>query len=299
MMRQGPWVMAAMFLGIWVSACSDQVPAVASGNRISGHVRYGGTAFQGMSRPAVRIAVAYDFPPSSQPYGLLTIERVNLAAELASTGVPYEMAWLSPFAYKVYGQLIDVDMPGTDATLLPAGGYPDFCTLSRAGEGMVTVTEAAPATGVDFVLYDGAGATDPCSAATICPGPGKSTMSLTVLSAQAPTASDQLRVALFQSWPSTTPASIRLVPGSGLSFPHVVADNGLAPGDYALLYACLDIGSNAGLGMCTSEDFDAVYEPPAPALSFPADKIVNLVADLDLGTISVTSITEPSTAGCP
>jgi hypothetical protein len=294
------WAQATLLLSCCLPACSDQIRPLPAGDRIAGHVRYDGAAYETMSRPGVLIAAAYDFPPSAQPYGLLTVERPNLAAELKSTGVPYEIAWLSPFTYKVYGQLIDLDASLGDVARQPAGGYPDFCTLPRAGEGLVTVTESAAATGIDFVLYDGVGAEDPCAAAaTICPPPGKSTMNLTVVSTQASTASDQLRVALFQTWPSTMPASIRLAPGSGLTFPHTVTDNGLNPGSYALLYACLDVGSNAGLGLCTSEDFDAVYQPPDPALSFPADTIVNLVADLDLGTISVVSIVPSASAGCP
>jgi hypothetical protein len=279
-------------------ACTSKYPTVPLGDRISGNVWYQGSALASMTRPTIRVFVGIDFPPSAQPYGMVTVERPNLAAELTGAGVPYEITWLLPYQYKVYGQLIDFDVPDVDATLLPTGGYPDYCTLVRPGEGMVTVSEAEPSSKIDFFLYDQTGAADPCTAA-VCPPTGKSTMNILVQSSQMPTGNDQLRVALFQTFPSMTPASVRLIPGGGLTFPHVVMDNGLSAGDYALLYVCLDIGANSGAAPCTSEDFVAIYQSPSPPLYFPVDQIVNLVADLDAGTVIVTGVDSPSVHGCP
>jgi hypothetical protein len=247
-----------------------------------------------MKRPGLRVLLFVDFPPSGSDFALVVIENPNLAA-----GVPYAINWITPYKYKVVGQLIDIDAPDADQTQLPAGGYPDFCTLLHPDEGFVDVTDGAPNTGIDFTLYDQAGALDPCSTpATVCPSPGKSTMNLVVQSTRIPTSNDQLRVALFQTFPSTSPTSSRTVPGASLAFPRTVVDNGLPAGDYAALYVCFDVNSDSGMGLCTAEDAFVLHMFPAP-MGFPADKIVNLVADLDAGTVVVTGIDEPVTDGCP
>jgi hypothetical protein len=247
-----------------------------------------------MKRPGLRVMLFVDFPPSGGDFAMVLIENPNLAA-----GVPYAINWITPYKYKVAGQLIDIDAPDADATQLPAGGYPDFCTLLHPDEGFVNVTDSVPNTGIDFTLYDQAGALDPCSTpVTICPLVGKATMNLVVQSSRTPTSNDQLRVALFQTFPSMNPTSSHMVPGASLAFPRTVIDNGLPAGDYAALYVCFDVNSDSGMGLCTAEDSFVLYMSPAP-MSFPAGKIVNLVADLDAGTVVVTGVDDPAADGCP
>jgi len=247
-----------------------------------------------MKRPGLRVLLFVDFPPSGGELAMVLIDSPNLAAD-----VPYAINWITPYKYKVVGQLIDIDAPDADPTQLPAGGYPDFCTLLHPDEGFVNVTDGVPNTGIDFALYDQAGALDPCSMpVTVCPSPGKATMNLVVQSSRIPTSNDQLRVALFQTFPSMSPTSSRMVPGASLAFPKTVIDNGLPAGDYAALYVCFDVNSDSGMGLCTAEDAFVLHMFPAP-MGFPADKIVNLVADLDASTVVVTSIDESATDGCP
>jgi len=247
-----------------------------------------------MQRPGLRVLLFIDFPPTGNVFGVTLIEKPNLAA-----GVPYALNWLIPYQYKVVGQLVDIDAPDLDQTQLPLGGYPDFCTLMRPGEGLVDVTKDVPKTDIDITLYDQAGALDPCSTpVTVCPSPGKATMNLVVQSSRTPTASDQLRVALFQTFPSMNPTSTRMIPGAGLTFPRTVIDNGVPAGNYVALYVCFDVNSDSGMGLCTSEDSFILDVAPTP-MSFPADKIVNLIADLDAGTVVITSTDDPATDGCP
>jgi hypothetical protein len=275
-------------------ACTSQYPTPSAGGRISGHVWYQGNAQLSMKRPGIRVLLFVDFPPTGSDYALVLIENPNLAA-----GVPYAINWIIPYQYKVVGQLIDIAVPDADPTQLPAGGYPDFCTLLHPGEGLVDVTDSAPNTGIDFTLYDQAGALDPCSApTTVCPLPGKATMNLVVKSSRIPTAKDQLRAALFQTFPSMNPTSSHLVPGASLVFPRTVIDNGLPSGDYAALYVCFDVNSDSGMGLCTAEDSFVLYVFPTP-MTFAANKIANLVADLDAGTVVAMEVDDPAVDGCP
>jgi hypothetical protein len=275
-------------------SCTSAYPTPAPGDRISGHVWYHGNAQLAMKRPALRVMLFVDFPPTGDVFGLVTIENPNLA-----TGVSYALDWLTPYQYKVVGQLIDLDMFDADPTQLPAGGFPDFCTLMRPGEGLVNVTPDAPTTGIDFTIYDQAGALDPCAIpVTVCPLPGKASMNLVVRSSRTPTPNDQLRVALFQTFPSMNPTSSHMIPGGSLVFPQTIIDNGLPGGDYKALYVCFDLNSNSGMGLCTSEDAYVLYLPSAP-ITMPPDKIVNLLADLDASTVVVTSVDDPVADGCP
>jgi hypothetical protein len=275
-------------------ACTSELPTAPAGGRISGHVFYRGDAQLGMRRPGLRVMLFADFPPSGAPFGLVLIENPSLLE-----GTPYAINWVPPYRYKVLGQLIDIEAPDTDPLQLPAGGYPDFCTLLRPGEGLVEVTETAPHDGVDLTLYDQAGALDPCSApVSVCPLPGKASMHVVVQSSRTPTSNDQLRVALFQTFPSMSPTSAQAVPGASLAFPRTVIDNGLPPGNYTALYACFDVNADSGMGLCTAEDSFVLYISPAP-MSFPVATIVNLVVDLDAGTVTVTSVDDPAADGCP
>jgi hypothetical protein len=291
---------AAIAAVVLCVACGSEYPPVPKGDRISGTIHYRGTALSSMRRPVVRAYAAVSFPPVGTPNGMVMLNPPNLVAALVGAGVPYEIVWLAPYGYKVIGQIVDLDDPSIDYSALPLGGYPDYCTLLRPGEGLVTVSGDTPITGTDFGIYDQAGSGDPCTLG-ICPQPEKSTMKVVVKSSQKPTENDRLRVVLFQTVstdPAAMPTSLRIVPGAGLTFPKVVADNTLVPGSYALADVCLDIGGDSGTGRCTSEDFDAAYAPPSPSIVFPANRIVNLTADLDAGTVTVDGIQSPSELGC-
>jgi hypothetical protein len=282
------------------SACGSDYPAIPKGDRISGTIHYQGTALASMRRPVVRAYASVSFPPVGQPNGMTILNPPDLATQLPGVGLPYEIVWLAPYGYKVIAQIVDLDDPTIDYSALALGGYPDYCTLLRPDEGLVTVREDSPTTGTDFGIYDEGGSGDPCTL-DICPQAGKSTMRVVIKSSRAPIANYRVRVALFQTFPtdpSTMPTSLRIVPGAGLVFPKAVADNTLAPGSYALVDVCLDIGADSGTGRCTSEDFEAAYAPPSPPIVFPADQIVNLIADLDAGTLTLDGVESPAEQGC-
>jgi hypothetical protein len=248
----------------------------------------------------VRAYASVSFPPVGQPNGMTIVNPPDLAATLVGAGLPYEIVWLAPYGYKLIAQIVDLDDPDIDYSALPLGGYPDYCTLLRPGDGLVTVREEIPTTGTDFDIYDHAGSGDPCTLG-LCPQAGKSTMRVVIKSSQAATENDRVRVALFQmppTDPSPMPSSLRIVPGAGLVFPKVVTDNTLAPGSYILVDVCLDIGADSGTGRCTSEDFQVSYAPPSPPIVFPADKIVNLTADLDTGMLTLDGVENPAERGC-
>ena len=286
----------ATLIALTLGSCTD-IPAPAVGGRILGAISYSGSAHKTMKRPAVRVMVVVDFPPTSGPLGFQIIEAGEQASFPAK--VSYELKGIVPYAYKVVAQLVDLAAPEAAATKLPLGGYADFCSLLDPGQGWVVVSKDAPATGVDFTLYDNAGTEDPCNAsATICPQPGKATMNLTVRSSQAPTAADRLIFALFTTFPSTTPARTRIVPGAQVIFPQTLLDNAVVPGSYGAIYVCFDVGGNSGTGLCTDEDA-FLLATPLPRMEFPVGKIVNLVVDLDTHTSSTQGVDEPSALGCP
>ena len=286
----------AMLFSLCLCGCTD-IPAATVGGRILGKISYQGTAHQTMKRPAVRVMVVVDFPPSSGPLGFQIIERgeqPNFPAQ-----VSYELLGIVPYQYKVVAQLVDLAEPEAAATQLPLGGYPNFCALLAPDQGWVVVRDDAPVTGADFSLYDNAGTTDPCNTSTsVCPQAGRATMNLVVQSARTPVSVDRVIVALFANFPSTATTSTRLVPGDQLAFPQTILDDSIPPGSYAALYVCFDVGGNSGTGLCTGEDAYVLDVPPSPIV-FPADKIVNLVADLDAHSVTVQSIDEPATRGCP
>jgi hypothetical protein len=284
---------SAGLLGAFICAgCGTNIPDPPAGERVSGTLTYAGTAQLSMARPAARVLLFLDFPPSGSPLAMLNIEKPDF-----SKPVPYELAWVSPNQYKVLAQLIDLSSPDTDVTTLPAGGYPDFCTLSRTDQGFVTISASAPAKNIDITLYDLAGQTDPCNApATVCPLAGKATVSVVVQSSRVPTPTDSLVFALFSTFPSTTPASSRKILGQDLAFPETIIDNKLAPGTYSALYTCFDVGSNSGMGLCTSED--AYVLSMATPITLVADQITNVTVDLDSGTLTVVGTESPGDHGC-
>jgi len=294
-----PCIAAAVAI-VLCSACTSEYPQVPEGNRISGAIKYHGSALSSMRRPVVRVNASVTFPPVGQPNGVTMVNPPDLVSQLMGPGLPYEIAWLVPYSYKVTAQIVDLDLPNLDYAALPLGGYPDYCTLVHPGEGLVGVNEDKSAASTNFGIYDQAGANDPCTLA-LCPQSGKSTMRVVVKSSHNPTGNDRLRVALFQVLPtdaSQMPDSLRIVSGGALTFPNVVTDNTLIPGSYVLLDVCLDIGGDSGTGRCTSDDFDAEYAPPSAPLMFSADQIVNLTADLDSGTITLEDPQRPADLGC-
>ncbi|HEX7508072.1 MAG TPA: hypothetical protein VF550_14945 [Polyangia bacterium] len=294
-----PCIAAAVAI-LLCSGCSSEYPPVAEGNRISGTIRYRGSALSSMRRPVVRAYASVTFPPVGQPNGVAIVNPSDLVSQLTGPGLRYEIAWLVPYSYKVIAQIVDLDNPNADYTALPLGGFPDYCTLMHPGEGLVEVNENKPAASTSFGIYDQAGAMDPCTLAT-CPQSGRSTMRVVIKSSQNPTESDRLRVALFQTLPtdsSQMPDSLRIVSGAGLTFPKVVTDNTIIPGNYVVLNVCLDIGGDSGTGRCTSEDSEVTYAPPSAPLVFSADQIVNLTADLDSGTITLEAPQRPADLGC-
>jgi hypothetical protein len=285
-------VLAGLLGALICVSCGTNIPDPTAGERISGTLTYTGTAQLSMVRPAARVLLFLDFPPSGSPTAMLNIERPDF-----SKPVPYELAWVSPNQYKVMSQLIDLSSPDTDVTTLPAGGYPDFCTLSRTDQGFVTISQDVPAKNVDITLYDLAGQTDPCNApTTVCPLSGKAALSVVVRSSRGPTPADSLVFALFSKFPSTTPASSRKVVGQDLTFPETIIDNKLTPGIYSALYTCFDVGSNSGMGLCTSED--AYVLSVATPITLVADQITNVTVDLDSGTLTIAGIDLPRDHGC-
>jgi hypothetical protein len=290
---------AVMLLSsLWLSLCAcTEIPPPETGRRILGTVSYQGTIHQIMKRPALRVMAIVDFPPSSTPLGYQLIEADEQPDFPAS--VSYELKGIEPYAYKVLAQLVDLYDPDASTSQLPLGGYKNFCSLLDPAQGWVPVTEAAPATGIDFALYDNAGAEDPCNASTgICPQAGKATLNLLVRSSRPTSTADRLIFALFSTFPSTTPARMRIVPGSDGLFPQTLLDNAVSPGSYSALYVCLDVGGDSGSGLCTSEDAYVLYTPSS-AIEFPADRIVNLVIDLDTHVATLEGVDEPAAHACP
>jgi len=285
----------AMLLALCLCACTD-IPEAPTGGCILGKISYQGSAHLAMKRPAVRVMVVVDFPPSAGPLGFQIIERgeqPNFPVQ-----VSYELKGIVPYQYKVVAQLIDLANPDAAATQLPLGGYPNFCALLAPDRGWIAVSKVAAVTGADFSLYDNAGTTDPCNTSTtVCPQAGKATMNLVVQSSKAIASADRLIAALFATFPSTTTTSTSAIPGSQLAFPYTILNNSIPPATYSALYVCFDVGGNSGTGLCTDEDAFVLDVPPS-GIVFPADKIVNLLADLDARVVTVQGIDDPATRGC-
>lgn len=295
MILQGKLVWAVL-LAQYLCGCTD-IPSATVGGRILGTISYQGTAHLTMKRPAVRVMVVVDFPPSAGPLGFQIIEQGE-QPDFPSQ-VSYELKGIIPYQYKVVAQLIDIAAPDTAATQLPLGGYPNFCALLAPDQGWVVVSNDAPVMAADFSLYDNAGTDDPCNTSTsICPQSGKTTMNLVVQSSLIPTSADRLITALFATFPSTVTASTSVISGDQLAFPQIILDDSIPPGNYAALYVCFDVGGNSGTGLCTDEDAFILNVVPS-GIAFPAGKIVNLLANLDARTITVQGIDDPSTRGCP
>jgi hypothetical protein len=291
-MTIGARVSAGLLGTLLCVSCGTNISDPTAGERVSGTLTYTGTAQLSMVRPAARVALTVDFPPSGNPIAMLNIEQPDFGKP-----VPYELAWVLPNQYNIVAQLIDLSSPDRDFMTLPAGGYPDSCTLSRTDQGFVKISADVPVKNVDITLYDLAGQTDPCSApTTVCPLAGKATVSVVVRSSRVPTPADSLVFALFSTFPSTTPTSTRKILGQDLTFPATIIDNKLAPGAYAALYACFDVGSNSGMGLCTSED--AYVLGAAKPITLVADHITNVTVDLDSGTLTVDSTDLPGDHGC-
>lgn len=283
--------LSALFL--W--GCTD-IPAATLGGRILGKISYQGAAHLTMKRPAVRVMVVVDFPPSADPLGFQIIEQgeqPNFPAQ-----VSYELEGIVPYQYKVVAQLIDIAAPDTATSQLPLGGYPNFCALLAPDQGWVAVNKDAPVTSADLSLYDNAGADDPCNTSTsVCPQAGKATMNLVVQSSLTPTRADRLITALYATFPPTATAGTGVVVRSQIVFPQTILDDSIPPGNYAALYVCFDVGGNSGTGLCTSEDAFLLSVPPA-GINFPADKIVNLLVDLDARSLTVQGADDPASRGC-
>ena len=286
----------ATLLALSLCGCTD-IPAATVGGRILGKISYQGTAHLTMKRPAVRVMVDVDFPPSSGPLGFQIIEQGEQPYFPAQ--VSYELLGIVPYTYKVVAQLVDLAEPDVAASQLPLGGYPNSCALMAADQGWVVVSDDAAVTEADFSLYDKAGTTDPCDVSTsVCPQAGRATMNLVVQSSLLPVGADRLITALFASFPSTAMTSTRVVRGDKLVFPQTILDDSIPAGSYAALYVCFDVGGNSGTGLCTDEDAYVLDVPPS-RIDFPADKIVNLLVDLDARSIALQGVDDPATWGCP
>jgi len=285
----------ATLFALCLCSCTD-IPASTVGGRILGKISYQGAAHLTMRRPAVRVMVVVDFPPSSGPLGFQIVERgeqPNFPAQ-----VSYELLGIVPYQYKIVAQLVDLAEPDVAATQLPLGGYPNFCALMAPDQGWVVVSNDAAVTGADFSLYDNAGTADPCNTSTsVCPQAGRATMNLVVQSSLIPASADRLITALFPTFPWTSTTSTSVVPGDKLAFPKTILDDSIPPGSYAALYVCFDVGGNSGTGLCTDED-TYVLDVPSSPIAFPADKIVNLRVDLDARSVTVQGVDDPATRGC-
>jgi hypothetical protein len=287
-------ILAMLLVGI-APACSE-IPDETPGDRILGTVTYEGSAHLALRRPAIRVMLDLEFPPVSDPIAFHIIE----ADEQPSFPLQarYELKGIDPYRYKLLAQLVDLAAPGIPATSLPLGGYPDFCSLLSPETGWVEVRHDQPITQADFQLYDRAGAEDPCNtASTVCPRIGQSSLNLTIRSSRVATGNDQLIYALFSTFPSLTPTRSKILAAKDVTFPQSLFDNALAPGDYAALYICLDVGGNSGSGMCTDEDAFVLATPSTP-LTFLENHILNVTVNLDERTMTVQGADTPADHGC-
>jgi hypothetical protein len=138
--------------------CRSSIPDARQGGRISGVVRYDGKAHLAFSRPALEVFASVMFPPPALPHGVLVIEK----PDFGQGGIPYELANLPVYRFKVAARLVDLDSPQPDLTQVALGGYPDTCMLLVPDAGLVDVDGDNPITGIDIRIFDPMA--DPCIA---------------------------------------------------------------------------------------------------------------------------------------
>jgi hypothetical protein len=274
-------------------ACASEYPPPAADTGVRGLVSYGGTAGADYVAPGVQVAAFPTFPPSGPPFALDTVED-----PVFDRGpVAYELLHLPARRYYVVAQF--VDLRAEMDLSAPAGSHPDACAL-EASTGSIEVRAGEVTSGIDIVIHDGAGSSDPChAAASVCPRPGKSSLVLEVSAALAPedvTSDDQLVLGLFAAWPPTGPPVWFRLLTSGIVFPVQSIGNDLTPGQYAV-YACLDRGKNHLTQVCGDEDSWVVHGAGA-LVDFPADRIVRIQLDLTAGTSTAPTVEDPAQHGC-
>jgi hypothetical protein len=281
---------------VTTAACQN-VPEPAGGRAIRGRVSYRGDAHLRFERPVLQVAALALVPPPGRPHGVVFIEGPDFSAP-----IPYELLNLAPWRYKIVGRVSDVAHRMIDETKLPTGGYPDFCSFVT-GPNNVEVTADFPATGIDFTLYDGGGAEDPCNRPEdACPRPGAASLEVVLeleRAAEDIKAPDQLVFAALESPTQIPPARFRILPASAIAmkgFPYTILVNDLPPGAY-LVYACYDVGGDSLMG-CGPEDFSHTYMDSA-YLPVAAGKITKIRMALDKRTSALVTIDEPATRGCP
>jgi hypothetical protein len=294
-------LLAAALAGLG-PGCQSELPSPSPGRRISGTIRYPGTYHQSLVRPALQIAVLTTVPDPNntrRPHGLAVIETRNL------TAVPYEIPNLTPFRYRVVARVIDLAQPKISEHVLPSGGYPDLCTFLEAPEGNVEVAERTPTTGVDIVLHDDGGTTDPCYTTTVgsCPKPGAATLEVRLdlqRSGDQLADPDKLIFAMLKEPTEYPPTRFRLLAASDLAkkggFPYTLLINDVPPESY-IVYACYDVGGNSIMG-CGPEDFVSEYMKRVK-LPVPAGQITTIRLGLDDGSSELVGTTDPTTRGCP
>jgi len=287
---------ASVVLVTLSAACETQVPERPVGGTIQGQIRYMGEGHKKFARPALQLAALALVPPPGRPHGALFIDRPDF-----SKPIPYLLRNLPPYRYKVVARLIDGDNAMADTSMQPTGSYPDFCTLTSAGEGPVVVTDTAPTTGIDITLYDDGGAGDPCnrSADDVCPKPGSGTLHVTLdlmRDKEMIKAPDQLVFVILRS-PSEFPTRFKLLPAQELAsgFPYTIIINDVPPDSY-LIYSCYDVGGN-NLMKCGPEDFAHFYMDMTKT-AVDAGKITSVRMDLAAKTSAPTTVEEPSARGC-
>ncbi len=181
-------------------------------------------------------------------------------------------------------------------------GTTDATTGARAPEGDSTGSSGEPvgdsSTGDDL---DGTGTTTGGDdVAEVCPAQGRATLRLAVdAPGRRPAPSDRLTVALFTVWPPTgAPARSEQLPGAALSFPEVLIDTEVEPGDY-VVYVCFDPGGDSPTnGACGDDDLWMLHDGGRP-LSVEAGTVVGLDFDLVAGTSRLEAVDTARALGCP
>lgn len=295
----------ALAMPVVLLACESTIPPPELGGRVLGTLTYGGQAVTAMAmqRPAWRVAAAVDFPPAGHPHAATILEQeinYDFAAE-----TPFELRGLSPYRYRVFAQIVDLTVPVPDSTALPLGGYPDMCALTSADRGWIDVTAQAPVVlDTPIRLYDSGGVADPCMNPTpvgdpLCPVAGAATAKLVVSSTQAATAADRVVLTLAVSATAVPPRWYRITPGAGVTFPFTVIATNLPPDTYTYLYACLDRGSDSGVGLCDPSLDLMSLVALTPPLTIGAGDIVDLAVDLGTNAATVGSVETAAARGCP
>jgi|GEM_PF-5542576 len=295
--RQIVALMAAAVVSFGATGCDDDIIEPAAGLRVSGTVFYEGAGFDNFAEPAMQVAVFSAFPPISVPHGFIVVEN----PEFTAAGISYEVTGVPAWdgGYQVIGQIVDqtnlADMSG------PTGAFPDFCQLSAAEGGLVTVAEDEPTTGIDITLFDSGGATDPCANNTdACPGSaGQASLVVDLTSEVDPgtfTDTDTVFIGLFATFPGP-PSAFRIVPRADIEFPLQVILNETVPDDY-VVFACYDrMGDN--LMDCGDGEGDvaAFYDSQTP-VTLAADTITTLGLDIDSGDSEGAEVVTAQDAGC-